>query len=59
LDITSQGGKSPKGAADDIMFDVDLKLWVEVQVIPDGRLNGGGEPFVGLKKAAKYWKEII
>lgn len=60
--ISQAKGKSPKGAlADDIMFDVDLKLWVEgFKLFPDGRLNGGGEPFViWAQKAAKYWKEII
>lgn len=60
--ISQAKGKLPKGAlADDIMFDVDLKLWVEgFKLFPDGRLNGGGEPFViWAQKAAKYWKEII
>jgi hypothetical protein len=60
--ISQAKGKSPKGAlADDIMFDVDLKLWVEgFKLFPDGRLNGGGEPFViWAQKAAKYWKEIV
>jgi hypothetical protein len=56
--ISQAKGKLPKGSlADDIMFDVDLKLWVEgFKLFPDGRLNGGGEPFVIW---AKYWKEII
>ncbi|MBP4139657.1 hypothetical protein [Flavobacterium geliluteum] len=60
--ISQAKGSLPKGAlADDIMFDVDLKLWVEgFKLFPDGRLNGGGEPFViWAQKAAKYWKEII
>lgn len=59
--ISQAKGKLPKGAlADDIMFDVDLKLWVEgFKLFPDGRLNGGGEPFViWAQKAAKYWKDI-
>jgi hypothetical protein len=60
--ISQAKGKSPKGAlADDIMFDVDLKLWAEgFRVFPEGRLNGGGESFtVWAEKAAKYWKEIV
>ncbi|MCK8143168.1 hypothetical protein MW871_14860 [Flavobacterium sp. I-SCBP12n] len=60
--ISQAKGKLPKGAlADDIMFDVDLKLWVEgFKMFPDGRLNGGGEPFViWAKRAAKYWNEIV
>jgi hypothetical protein len=60
--ISQAKGSLPKGAlADDIMFDVDLKLWVEgFKLFPDGRLNGGGEPFViWAQKAAKYWKEIV
>lgn len=60
--ISQAKGKSPKGAlADDIMFDVDLKLWVEgFKIFPDGRLNGGGDPFtVWHEKAAKYWNEIF
>ncbi|WP_348814103.1 hypothetical protein [Flavobacterium maritimum] len=59
--ISQAKGKLPKGAlADDIMFDVDLKLWVEgFKLFPDGRLNGGGKPFVvWAQRAAKYWKEI-
>lgn len=59
--ISQAKGKEPKGAlADDIRFDVDLKLFVEgFKLFPDGRLNGGGEPFVIYPvKAAKYWKEI-
>ncbi|SDX10191.1 hypothetical protein SAMN05444338_10733 [Flavobacterium degerlachei] len=60
--ISQAKGSMPKGAlADDIMFDVDLKLWVEgFKMFPDGRLNGGGQPFViWAQRAAKYWKEII
>lgn len=60
--ISQAKGKEPKGAlADDIRYDVDLKLFVEgFKLFPDGRLNGGGEPFViWHKKAAKYWKEIV
>lgn len=60
--ISQAKGSSPKGAlADDIMFDVDLKLWVEgFKMFPDGRLNGGGDPFViWAQRAAKYWKEIV
>lgn len=60
--ISQAKGRLPKGAlADDIMFDVDLKLWVEgFKLFPDGRLNGGGEPFViWAQRAAKYWKEIV
>ena len=60
--ISQAKGKLPKGAlADDIMFDVDLKLWTEgFKLFPEGRLNGGGEAFtIWAEKAAKYWKEII
>lgn len=60
--ISQAKGKSPKGAlADDIWYDVDLKMWVEgFRVFPDGRLNGGGEVLtVWSQRAAKYWKEII
>jgi hypothetical protein len=60
--ISQAKGSLPKGAlADDIMFDVELKLWVEgFKLFPDGRLNGGGEPFViWAQRAARYWKEII
>lgn len=60
--ISQAKGSLPKGAlADDIMFDVDLKLFVEgFKLFPDGRLNGGGEPFViWAQRAAKYWKEIV
>lgn len=60
--ISQAKGKTPKGAlADDILYDVDLKLWVEgFKLFPDGRLNGGGEPYVvWAEKAAKYWNEII
>lgn len=59
--ISQAKGKEPKGSlADDIRYDVDLKLWVEgYKLFPEGRLNGGGEPFViWPERAAKYWKEI-
>lgn len=59
--VSQAKGKEPKGAlADDIRYDVDLKLWVEgYKLFPEGRLNGGGEPFViWPERAAKYWKEI-
>lgn len=60
--VSQAKGKEPKGAlADDIRYDVDLKLWVEgFKLFPDGRLNGGGEPFtIFPERAARYWKEII
>lgn len=60
--VSQAKGKEPKGAlADDIRYDVDLKLWVEgYKMFPSGRLNGGGEPYtIWAEKAAKYWKEII
>lgn len=60
--ISQAKGKEPKGAlADDIRYDVDLKLWVEgFKLFPDGRLNGGGKTFVIFpERAARYWKEII
>jgi hypothetical protein len=60
--ISQAVGKKPKGAlADDIRFDVDIKNWIEgYKVFPEGRLNGGGEPFVVWPEgAAKYWNEII
>ncbi|MBF6607475.1 MAG: hypothetical protein ITG00_01920 [Flavobacterium sp.] len=60
--ISQAKGKLPKGSlADDIMYDVDLKLFVEgFKLFPDGRLNGGGESFtIWPERAAKYWKEII
>ena len=60
--VSQAKGKLPKGAlADDIWYDVDLKLWAEgFKLFPDGRLNGGGEPFVVFaKRAAQYWKEIV
>lgn len=59
--ISQATGKNPKGAlADDIRFDVDLKLWVEgFRMFPEGRLNGGGEHFtIWAERAAKYWNEI-
>lgn len=60
--ISQAKGKTPKGAlADDILFDVDLKNWVEgYKIFPSGRLNGGGEPLtIWHDKAKKYWNEII
>lgn len=60
--VSQAKGKLPKGAlADDIWYDVDLKLWAEgFKLFPDGRLNGGGEPYVvWAQRAARYWKEII
>lgn len=60
--VSQAKGKSPKGAlADDIWFDVDLKLWVHgFKMFPDGRLNGGGEPYtIWAEKAAKHWGEVI
>jgi hypothetical protein len=60
--ISQANGKMPKGAlADAIRFDVDIKCFVQgFKLFPDGRLNGGGEPFViWAQKAAKYWKEIV
>ncbi len=59
--ISQAKGKEPKGAlADDVRYDVDLKLRVEgYKVFPGGRLNGGGEPFVIWHEgAAKYWGEV-
>ncbi|MDM1073815.1 hypothetical protein HX001_15100 [Empedobacter brevis] len=60
--VSQAKGKEPKGAlADDIRYDVDLKLWIEgYKMFPSGRLNGGGKPYtIWAEKAAKYWKEII
>lgn len=60
--VSQAKGKEPKGSlADDIRYDVDLKLWVEgFRMIPDGRLNGGGALYtIWAEKAAKYWNEII
>lgn len=60
--ISHSNGKKPKGAlADAIRYDVDLKIYTEgYKAFPEGRLNGGGEPFViWHEEAAKYWKEII
>lgn len=59
--ISQANGKKPKGAlADDILFDVDLKYRIEgYKLFPEGRLNGGGEPYtIYPKKAAKYWANI-
>lgn len=60
--VSQAKGKEPKGSvADDIAYYSDIKIWVEgYKAFPDGRLNGGGEPFVIYpQKAAKYWNEII
>lgn len=60
--VSQARGKEPKGAlADDIRFDVDLKLWIQgFRMFPEGRLNGGGEPYtIWEERAAKYWGEII
>lgn len=60
--ISQARGKEPKGAlADDIRFDVDLKLWVQgFRMFPEGRLNGGGEHFdIWPERSAKYYGEII
>jgi hypothetical protein len=60
--ISQAKGKNPKGAlADDILFDVDIKNWVEgFKLFPDGRLNGGGQPLIIYpERAAKYWNDII
>lgn len=59
--ISQAKGKEPKGAlADDIRYDVDLKLWVEgFRMFPEGRLNGGGDYYtIWPERAAKYWNEI-
>lgn len=60
--VSQAKGKLPKGSlADDIMYDVDLLLWVEgFKLFPESRFTGGGEPFViWAQRAARYWKEII
>lgn len=60
--VSQASGKEPKGSlADDIAYYSDIKIWVEgFKAFPDGRLNGGGEPYViAPQKAAKYWKEIV
>jgi hypothetical protein len=60
--ISQARGKEPKGAlADDIRFDVDLKLWVQgFRMFPEGRLNGGGEHFdIWPERSAKYYGEIF
>lgn len=60
--ISHAKGKEPKGdLADYIAYMSDLKLFVQgFKLFPDGRLNGGGEPFtIWPEKAAKYWNEII
>lgn len=60
--VSQARGKEPKGAlADDIRFDVDLKLWVQgFRMFPEGRLNGGGELFdIWPERSAKYYGEIF
>ncbi len=60
--VSQARGKEPKGAlADDIRFDVDLKLWVQgFRMFPEGRLSGGGELFdIWPERSAKYYGEII
>jgi hypothetical protein len=39
-------GKAERASSWRYNVDVDLKLWVEFKLFPDGRLNGGGEPFM-------------
>lgn len=59
--VSQAKGIEPKGSlADDIAYISDLKLWVEgFTMFPDGRLNGGGEPYIiEPVRAAKYWKKI-
>lgn len=60
--VSQARGKEPKGAlADDIRFDVDLKLWVQgFRMFPEGRLNGGGELYdIWPERSAKYYGEVI
>jgi len=59
--VSQARGKEPKGAlADDIRFDVDLKLWVQgFRMFPEGRLNGGGNFYdIWPERSAKYYGEI-
>ena len=59
--ISQATGKEPKGElADFARYDVDMKIRVEgYKAFPEGRLNGGGHPFVIYpKKAAEYWGDI-
>lgn len=59
--VSQARGKEPKGAlADDIRFDVDLKLWVQgFRMFPEGRLNGGGDYYdIWPERSAKYYAEI-
>ncbi|MXV37696.1 hypothetical protein GO491_03225 [Flavobacteriaceae bacterium Ap0902] len=54
-------GKEPKGAlAQFIRYDVDIKIPVEgFRAFPEGRLNGGGEPYtIWHDGAAKYHGEV-
>lgn len=60
--VSQARGKEPKGAlADDIRYDVDLKLWVQgFRMFPEGRLNGGGNHYtIWEERAAKYYGKII
>ena len=59
--ISQATGKEPKGElADFARYDVDMKIRVEgYKAFAEGRLNGGGQPFVIYpKKAAEYWGDI-
>lgn len=59
--VSQARGKEPKGAlADDIRYDVDLKLWVQgFKMFPEGRLNGGGASYtIWEERAAEYWSKI-
>src|SRR5690606_36021596 len=59
--VSQAKGKEPKGAlADDIRFDVDLKLWVDgFKMFPEGRMNGGGDPYpIWHEGTARRWSEI-
>lgn len=60
--ISQANGKEPKGElADFARYDVDLKIRVEgYKAFPEGRMNGGGNPFVIYpKKASEYWGDVI
>ena len=59
--ISQATGKEPKGElADFARYDVDMKIRVEgYKAFAEGRLNGGGRPFVIYpKKAAEYWGDV-
>lgn len=61
LFLSHSQGREPKGAlAQFIRYDVDIKIPVEgFRAFPQGRLNGGGEPFtIWPEGAAKYYAEI-